>query len=137
MTGPAVGSLVNTTMAFLCLPTLISGICTKSCNVHLIPGKLSGSVQKDCKTSYLVELYEEDDVIAEDREPVQRGHLDHKREKVVNDGVEELVRHLAPGEVRHALQLVVEVQLRAAHARDMWKFAKSFQALSSLMDNLP
>jgi hypothetical protein len=48
----------------------------------------------------------------EHAEPVQRGHFDDKREEVVDDGVEELVRHLAPGQVRHTLQLVVQVQLQ-------------------------
>ena len=44
---------------------------------------------------------------------MQRGHLDDKGEQVIDDGVEELVGELAPGEVRHTLHAVVQVQLRA------------------------
>jgi hypothetical protein len=47
---------------------------------------------------------------------VQNGHLDHKGKQVINNGVEELVGHLAPGQMRHTLQLVVQVQLQAAEA---------------------
>ena len=43
---------------------------------------------------------------------MQPGHLDDKGEEVVNDGVQELVGHLAPGQGCHALQLVVNVQLQ-------------------------
>eukprot|EP00959_Pyramimonas_sp_CCMP1952_P378862 7936349-Pyramimonas_sp.AAC.1 len=53
--------------------------------------------------------------VAEDGEAVQRGHLDDEGEEVVDDSVEELVRHLPPRHVRHALQPVVDVQLRAHH----------------------
>ncbi len=48
----------------------------------------------------------------EHRQPVQQRHLDDKGEQVVDDGVQELVCHLAPGQVRHRLELVVQVQLR-------------------------
>ena len=44
-------------------------------------------------------------------EEMLRAHLDDEGEQVVDDGVQELVAHLAPGQVRHALQLVVQVQL--------------------------
>ena len=46
---------------------------------------------------------------------MQRGHLDDEGEEVVHDGVEELVSHLAPRQVRHRLELVVDEQLRAHH----------------------
>ena len=48
--------------------------------------------------------------------PVQGGHLDDEGAQVVDDGVEELVGHLPPRQVRHALQLVVQVQLRGQQA---------------------
>ena len=53
----------------------------------------------------LVEEDGEDEVVPEDGQAVHGGHLDDEREQVVDDGVEELVRHLAPGEVRHRLEL--------------------------------
>lgn len=43
---------------------------------------------------------------------MQQRHLDDEGKQVINDGVEELVRHLPPGQVCHTLQLVVEVQLQ-------------------------
>ena len=49
--------------------------------------------------TYLVDVNAEDEVIPEHRQPVQRGHLDDKGKEVVNDGVEELVRHLPPAQV--------------------------------------
>lgn len=55
---------------------------------------------------------------------MQQGHLDDKREQVVDDGVEELVGHLAPGEVRHGLELVVEVQLRGGGREDKLRAQK-------------
>ena len=51
--------------------------------------------------------------VAEDGEAVQQRHFDDEREQVVDDGVEELVRHLSPRHMRHALEPVVDVQLRA------------------------
>ena len=65
---------------------------------------------------FLVKEDEKHDVIAEDRQAVQRGHLDDKGKQVVDDGVEELVGQLAPGQVRHTLHAVVQVQLRALQA---------------------
>jgi hypothetical protein len=43
---------------------------------------------------------------------MQEGHLDDKGKEVVDDGVEELVGHLPPGQVCNTLELVVEVQLQ-------------------------
>ncbi len=51
---------------------------------------------------------------------MQRGHLDDKGKEVVDDGVEELVGELAPGQVRHALHAVVQVQLRALRQCTQW-----------------
>lgn len=45
---------------------------------------------------------------------MQCGHLDDEGKQVVDDGIQKLVGHLAPGQVRHALQLVVQVQLQHA-----------------------
>ena len=47
----------------------------------------------------------------EHRQPVHGRHLDDKGKQVINNGVEELVGHLAPGQGSHALELVVQVQL--------------------------
>ena len=44
----------------------------------------------------LVEIDEKDEIVAEDRQAVQSRHLDDKGEEVVDDGVQELVRHLSP-----------------------------------------
>jgi len=79
--------------------------------------KLVGALAVHAVYPALVDVDEEHEVVAEHRQPVQQRHLDDKREQVVDDGVQELVRHLAPGQVRHALQLVVQVQLRGRAQR--------------------
>lgn len=43
---------------------------------------------------------------------MHRGHADHKREQVVDHRVEAAVAQEPPRQVCHALQLVVDVQLR-------------------------
>ena len=48
----------------------------------------------------LVEVYEEDEVVAEDAEAVEGGHLDDEGKEVVDDGVEELV-HLRAKDTRN------------------------------------
>lgn len=58
----------------------------------------------------LVDVDEEDDVVAQGGEAVQEGHLDGEGEEVVDEGVEELVRHRAAGHVRDGLEAVVDVQ---------------------------
>ena len=62
----------------------------------------------------LVDVDRKDKVVSEDRQPMQEGHLDDKGEQVINDGVQELVCHLPPGEVSDALQLPIDVQLQSA-----------------------
>ena len=64
-------------------------------------------------TSYLVEEDEEDNVVSENAQAVKDGHLDDKGEKVVDDGVKELVNHHFPGQMFNWLQFVVYVQLRS------------------------
>lgn len=49
----------------------------------------------------------------EHADAVEQGHLDDKGKQVIDDCVEELVGHLAPRQVGHALKLVVQVQLPA------------------------
>ena len=46
---------------------------------------------------------------------LHQGHLDDEGEDVVDEGVEELVGEHPPGQMRHALQLVVDEQLRRHH----------------------
>lgn len=55
----------------------------------------------------LVEEDEEDDVVPEARQAVHDGHGHDEGEQVVDERVDELVRHHPPGHVRHALQLPV------------------------------
>lgn len=52
-------------------------------------------------------------LLPEHAESMQCWHLDNKGKQIIDDGVEELVCHLTPGQVRNTLQLVVEVQLQA------------------------
>ena len=58
----------------------------------------------------LEQIHEENHVIAECGKAVQGGHLDGEGEQIVNEGVEELVRHGAAGHVRDGLETVVDVQ---------------------------
>ena len=51
----------------------------------------------------LIEVDEENDVIAESGEAVQSRHFDGEGEEVVDEGVEEFVRHGFGGHVRYAL----------------------------------
>lgn len=51
----------------------------------------------------LVEVDEEDDVVAEGGEAVEGGHFDGEGEEVVDEGVEDFVRHGAGGHVGDAL----------------------------------
>lgn len=46
---------------------------------------------------------------------MHRWHFDDKREKVVDDGGEELVRHLTPGQMGDGLEFVVDVELGNHH----------------------
>ena len=43
---------------------------------------------------------------------MQPGHLNDEGKQVINDGVQELVGHLAPRKRSYALQLIVDVQLQ-------------------------
>lgn len=58
----------------------------------------------------LVQINEENNIVSEGSETVQRGHLDRKREQVVDERVQEFVRHCFGGHVRDALEPVVDVQ---------------------------
>ena len=61
---------------------------------------------------HLVEVNEEDDVVAEARDTVQHGHLDDEGEHVIDEGVQRLVDHGIDRDVRDTLQLVIDEQLR-------------------------
>ena len=50
--------------------------------------------------------------ISEAADPMHRWHVHHKREDVVDEGVQALIHHGSPGHVGDAFQLVVDVQLR-------------------------
>ena len=62
----------------------------------------------------LVDVHQEHQVVSEDTEPVQPGHLDDKGEQVINDGVQELEGHLTPRQRCHTLQFVVDIQLHTS-----------------------
>ena len=83
-------------------------VADRSCSPKLIGAALVHPVSPS-----LVDVDQKDEVISEHTEAMQPGHLDDKGEQVVNDGVQELVGHLAPGQGCHALQLVVDVQLHS------------------------
>lgn len=61
----------------------------------------------------LVEEDEEYDVITEASQAVHDGHGHDEGEQVVDERVDELVRHHSPGHVRHALELFVLVAVMA------------------------
>ncbi|GIX62490.1 aspartyl aminopeptidase [Babesia caballi] len=63
----------------------------------------------------LVQVAEEDDVVAEARQAVHPRHVDEERRHVVHERVERLVDERAPGKVVHGLQLVVDVNLGRHH----------------------
>ena len=58
----------------------------------------------------LVNVDEENDVVAESGETVEEGHLDGEGEEVVDEGVEELVGHGAAGHVGDGLEAVVDIE---------------------------
>ena len=76
--------------------------------------KLIGAAFVHSVSPSLVDVHQEHQVVSENTEAMQPGHLDHKGKQVVHNGVEELVGHLAPRQSCHALQLVVDVQLQQA-----------------------
>jgi len=45
----------------------------------------------------LVNVHQEHQIVSEDTEAMQPGHLDYKGKQVINDGVQELEGHLTPG----------------------------------------
>ena len=59
----------------------------------------------------LVDVNQEYQVVSENTEAMQPGHLDDKGKQVINDGVQELEGHLTPWQRCYALQLVVDIQL--------------------------
>ena len=58
----------------------------------------------------LVQVDEEDDVVSESGQAVQDGHLDGEGEEVVDESVEELVRHCSAGHMGDGLEAVVDVE---------------------------
>ena len=75
--------------------------------------KLVGSALVNSVGPALVDVYQEDEVVPEDAEAVQPGHLNDKGKQVIHNGIQELVGHLAPRQSCHTLQLVVDVQLQS------------------------
>ena len=61
---------------------------------------------------HLVQIDEEDHIIAEARNAVQDGHLNDEGEHIIDEGVQRLVDHRIDGNVCNALQLIVNEQLR-------------------------
>ena len=57
------------------------------------------------RATRLIEEDEEDEVVAQAREPVHPRHLDDEGEEVVDERAERLVDHRAPRHVRDALEL--------------------------------
>lgn len=73
-------------------------------NMANCPRKLGVKIGRPCVSSSLLSSLS--------HQPVHRRHPDHKSEEVVDDRVEAAVAQEAPRQVRHALELVVDVQLR-------------------------
>ena len=65
----------------------------------------------------LVQVYEENDVVAEARQPVHGGHADHEREQVVDERVARAVHEHAPRQVRDGAQLVAAEAKRSGGGR--------------------
>mmetsp|Transcript_16844 Transcript_16844/g.64143 ORF Transcript_16844/g.64143 Transcript_16844/m.64143 type:complete len:436 (+) Transcript_16844:745-2052(+) len=63
----------------------------------------------------LVQEDEENQIISETGEAVQQRHVHDEGKEIVDEGVERLVDHGAPGHVCHALELVVDEELRRHH----------------------
>jgi len=63
----------------------------------------------------LVQKYEENNIVAEAADPVQRRHLYHKCKNIVDKCVQEFIRQHTPWKMRDALQFVVDEQLRRHH----------------------
>ena len=63
----------------------------------------------------LIKENEENNIVAEYAQPMQRRHFDDEGEKVVDNGVQELVRHHAPWHVRHRFELVVAQATEQVH----------------------
>ena len=63
----------------------------------------------------LVEEDEEYNVVPKATDPVHRRHLDDKGKYVIDEGVQSLVCHHTPREVRHRFEFVVDKKLRRHH----------------------
>lgn len=57
---------------------------------------------------HLVETDEENDIITEASNPMQCGHLDNKREHIVNEGVQRLIDHGVDRNMGDTLEFVVD-----------------------------
>lgn len=62
---------------------------------------------------------------------MHRGHADHKREEIVDDRVEAAVAQEPPRQVCHALELVVDVQLRG-HEDEAERVHESLQRMTAV-----
>jgi hypothetical protein len=60
---------------------------------------IHSSIFIDFVNPSLVQINDENNVIFETTEPIKSGHSDNKGEKVVDDGVKELVNHHFPGQM--------------------------------------
>lgn len=60
---------------------------------------------------HLVQINKEDHIVTETSDSMQHGHLDHKREHIVNKRIQSLIDHGINRNVSHALKLVVNEQL--------------------------
>ena len=65
----------------------------------------------------LHEVDDEDDVVAEAREPVHRRHADDEREQVVDERVEEAEDEELPRQVRDALEPVARSERERSERR--------------------
>lgn len=99
--------------------------------------KLVGAALVHSVGPALVDVHQEHQVVSEDTQAMQPGHLDHKSKQIVHNGVQELVGHLAPRQRRHALQLVVDVQLQPGHKSDIqFEKAKRDYAVGAIQEKL-
>ncbi len=111
---------------------MLHGITAVTAIPRDIP-KLIGSFLVHPVGISLVDVHQEHQVVSEDTEAVQPGHLDDKGEQVINDGVQEFEGHLTPWQRCHTLQLVVDIQLHTS-MRVVTQVSSSSNALQLVVD---
>lgn len=80
--------------------------------IHCRISELVLSSLVDRINPHLVQINKEDNIITEASDSMQHGHLNHKREHIINKCIEGLINHGVNGNMSHALELIVNKQLR-------------------------